>query len=343
MIKYQVNLNYRFDVSYSSDQWLQLIKTLVDEMGFDDSAAFDMAMELQNHERTSRELTISEFETIMDDQLWPPLHQLILSNQWIKDMNVKVHLVKRQNHCTVTIQCDLDDAERRELIREKVDQLAALQMQSFTSADLNIQEMEALFGSMLLNDLVAQKTKQYFLRGDWQNCFREAEELIITQLLAKVQIDHKHYEEVITLLTKETPCLLLPDLSGDRLRAELGGLSHLIVGNLTLMQPMINRNPDDHIEPAHVLKYLVLTSIIIDRLENTIPNPAYHAGSKGTRTSGRLSAQPKTTKTTKKRKKVMKAAASQGKGKTKKSTTKKSLKKKSLKKKVTKRTTKKRT
>jgi hypothetical protein len=96
--------------------------------------------------------------------------------------------------------------------------------------------------------------------------------------------------------------VLLPHLAGTRLKQELDGLGHLCAGALELLQPL---QVD---APGQVLKSLVLIGMLLERLENAIPNPAAAGRVPRKKASGRRTGTGKAKRKTVRRGATRKAA-----------------------------------
>ncbi len=276
MEKYQIDQSFRLEPAFGLEDWKGILAAVIDQMAYDEDTLFEIIMEDSQLKRRTEEKPWRHVNTFMAPEVWESFHQMMLSNHWIKGMNIKFHLVKRPDHLNLSIKCGLDDMAQRQRVEEKIQSLLQPAVPSSrTVSRPTVEDLEALFGAMLLTESVATPTKGQFLRGDMQACLKTAQNLILEELHQKTGLAKDHYYEVINLFTQKTPYLLLPDLSGPRLREELESLGLLLVGTVSVMKAILDYKDSVLHDPPQILKYLVLTSMIMDRLENTVKNPAY--------------------------------------------------------------------
>ncbi len=276
MEKYQIDQSFRLEPTFGLEDWKAFLASVIDQMAYDEDTLFEMVTEDSQLRRRLDEVPWGELSGYLTPALWDSFHQMVLSNHWIKGMNIKFHLVKRPDHLNLSIKCGLDDMAQRQMLEDKIQYLLIAAQSPKGMSGPTVEDLEALFGAMLLTESVAAKTKNSFMKGDMQSCLKAAKDIILDALFSKTGISRGRTFEVINLFTQQTPYLLLPNLSGPRLRDELEGLAHLLVGTVSVMKAILDYK--DHVlkEPPQILKYLVLTSMIMDRFENTVKNPAYH-------------------------------------------------------------------
>jgi hypothetical protein len=170
----------------------------------------------------------------------------------------------------------MNDAGRRKaLVRQINNQLVSNQTETAASASAHNQERDRLFGAMLLTGSVVQQTRQSFMAGDFRGSLAAARELLDERLgkIFPASLDWK--KNMCEWLTQDPPPLLLPNVSGNSLRLELEGLSHLLTGSSILLDSLVRgpeRIPED---PAPVLKYLVLVSLLVEKLDSAESNPLF--------------------------------------------------------------------
>ncbi|MEW6516183.1 MAG: hypothetical protein AB1439_04675 [candidate division FCPU426 bacterium] len=263
-----LDLNYRLNLEFGPAQFVSLCRTVLDGMVFDEDTRLEAVLERVGGERSTWEGVSADLAGFLSESRWNDLHQIRLSNQWIKGMNVKISLVRRPDHQQIAIKGETPTPERRALVEQQV----AARLQA-SNRDSQEQERERLFGSMLMTKEIVDATRQAFLSG------RFAEALEAAGLRLKRRLEHLFHQseirpgDVVALLTQDPPLLLMPDLSGPRLKQELEGLGHLCAGALSLVRSL----PAG--EPGPVLKTLVLIGLLLERLENALPNPAPRKGS----------------------------------------------------------------
>jgi len=272
MSSHHLELDYRLKLDFCLSELIQIIGLAINEMGFDESTMYDLIIEKHDQDRVSCEITQSGIAGRLNNESWPDIHRIILTSYWIKDMNLKLDLVRRSDHVILNFKCEIEDAQRRAGMATEIEKLLAGLNRLESSAETHDQERERLFGAMLLEPGVVQLARQYFLAGDFQKSLTAASGLFMARLQKLLNVKLGNIKKINELLSQDPPRILFPDLSGIRLQRELKGLSGLITGCLTLLDPIIKGREPAPSDPALVLKYLVLISMIIERLEGGIPN-----------------------------------------------------------------------
>jgi hypothetical protein len=252
------------------------LETALSRFGFDEETLFDTVLEEGDGRRTEGETRRDRVVALFTEELWPGLRQVVLSNQWIKGMNLKVHWIRRLRGSTLTVTWDLDAPEKTaalavvlEAALEAFSHSACAQPESSQAA-----ELEHLFGSMLLVESVAAASREAFLNGDFRACLAAAHRVLEKRLGVLLGAPVKRMGDLEELFRREPPCFLLPELSGSRLHVELTGLVHVLMGLELLLQPLLQGREKAPADPAPVLKKLVLISLLVERLETATRNPA---------------------------------------------------------------------
>jgi|GEM_PF-3830770 len=269
---YQMELNYRLGPGFGAVEWSRLVNLVLAQMGFDDETHFELVLERNNGERQAFELMAGEFAHYLNPGVWPDLHQVILSNQWIKDMNVKLHLVKRGDHATISVKLDLAENGRRRQLAAAIQSLLAGSEAEEAFAPYH-QERERLFGALLLTASGANKTRSSFLAGDFRAALSAGWALLQDRLKGVLPYRPGLEHRILEFLKQDPPTMLFPNLAGPQLRQELDGLAHLLTGFLTLLRPVVEGKDKQSEDPAVVLKCLVLLSLLVERIEAMVPNP----------------------------------------------------------------------
>lgn len=273
MSAYQVALDYRLKQAWGVTQFIALARWLMDEIGFDEGARYDLAWERPGEERTTQETTAAGLAQLLLPSVWPALHQLVLVNHWIKGLNFKLHLVQREGEGALSIKFDIADAAARERLVRRLNERLASQCQDTPGfAGPSNAERDRLFGSLLVNERVATAARTPFLAGDFYGSLQAAMRVLEDRLHQLTPgAEGKGLKAAALRLCREPACLLLPDRSGQRLRQELEGLSHLALAISQLSEPLL-RGQSRALDPAPVLKRLVLISLLLEQLENASVN-----------------------------------------------------------------------
>lgn len=270
----QINLNYRVSASFGPNQLDALLRLAHDSMGFDEDTRYDLTIQKNDGERIMAEIAVPELEGNIHSGVWGAIHQIIISSQWIKGMNLKLTLVRRQDYHTLSLKGELETAEARAVFAKKIEGHLAGVRVSDSGAGSTDQERERLFGSMLMTETILRATRQSFLAGQFDASLAAASSLLQDRLGKLLGITVKKPGDIAHLLAQEPPRLLFPDLSGSRLQLELAGLGSLCAGALTLTQPVVAGGESAPEDPARVLRCLVLFGMLLERLEVATPNPA---------------------------------------------------------------------
>jgi hypothetical protein len=288
MGNHHFELVYHLKLGFGPAELIKIIGLAIEEMGFDESTLYDLIIEKSDHDRISCESAQSEIAGRLNNEAWPDIHRIILTSCWIKDMNLKIYLVRRSDNVVLNLKGEMEDAERRERMAEEIEKSLTAFGQLESSAETHDQKRERLFGAMLLEPGVVQSARQPFLAGDFRKALTAASGLFVARLQNLLNVKLGEVEKINELLTQDPPRILFADLSGTRLQKELKGLSGLVTGCLTLLDPIIKGREPAPGDPALVLKFLVLISMIIERLEGGIPNPAAGAASAKTGKKSKL-------------------------------------------------------
>ncbi|MBN1595710.1 hypothetical protein JW933_07285, partial [candidate division FCPU426 bacterium] len=264
----QIELNYRLSNAFGPNDLIRIFSLAVETIGYDEETPFDLIIQKNNDERLLLEITPLDVNTYVHTKLWASIHQIIFSNHWIKGMNVKMQLVRRPEHCSLSVKCEMEDMERRTLFINKLEEQLAKELRLSGGGATTEQERERLFGSMLMTEAVIKVTRKSFLEGDFKTGITAAVKLLQERLGVLLKKRVKDPREVLTLADEETPLLIFPDLSGKQLQHELAGLGYLCAGILTLARPDAQGKKTVPEDPARVLKLLVLVGMILERLDS---------------------------------------------------------------------------
>lgn len=270
-LKLQFRLSRKFDV----DRLVDLLGFIMDSMQFDEDMKYDLAVEKDGKDGAVQEISRSEIGENLTPQMWPGIHQVRFSNQWIKGLNVKLNLVKREDHSVLEITGEFENLAVRERLGNEISVRLESQMSSEDHAHPYFQEQERIFGSWLLAPSIAAQARPFFSSGDVGQALTAAYEVygrLVRKLLRVAPTETARLEAI---LTQNPPPLIFPELSGNRLRLELKGLAQLMLGMQTWLQPKLKKPEDLPADPAAVLKYLVLLSLLVERLESAALNPAF--------------------------------------------------------------------
>jgi len=247
-------------------------------MMLDEETRYALELEQASGERQELELKRSELRRWVHAQMWPHIHQLRFANPWIKGMHVKLHFIRRPGQAVLSLRGEIESVDLRKRLTASVATQVLACQQSEAALRTHLQERERLFGSMLLAESVVRHARQPFLNGDFLGCLRAAYRIFTSRLEQLLGVAPDDLADVEALLTQDPPRLLLPDLSGKRLRRELDGVAKLISGVTLLLGPHLSASAEAFTDPAPVLKHLVLISLLIERLESATPNPTVGAG-----------------------------------------------------------------
>ncbi len=265
-----LELNFRLSPDFGAADFLAVADELWNKVGFDEETHYELMAEDAQGGRLEDEILHQDLGRLLDQALWSRLHLLLLSNQWIKGMNAKLQVVRRQDHSLFNLKLDLDrPGAGGELAAWLQERLARWQRPEEKSGR-SPAEHERLFGAMLLHESVAGQARQLFLQGDFQGSLLAAYR-VLTRLAER--LGSASLGGLEQWLTQEPPRVLFPELSGRALRLELEGLGKLAGGLSTLLDPVLTGR-QKLTDPAPALKYLVLISLLVERLESAAPNPA---------------------------------------------------------------------
>lgn len=319
----QIDLNFRVNPAFGPGQLNALLRLAHDSMVFDEDTRYDLTIQKNDGERVSAEIALPELENHAHDGTWGSIHQIIISNHWIKGMNLKLTLVRRQDFHTLSLKGELETAEMRGTFTKKIDgHLAGVQVgeNGGNSAD---QERERLFGSLLMTETIVRATRKSFLAGQFGASLSAANALLRDRLEKLLGVTVKKPTDLAHQLAEDPPRLLFPDLSGSRMQLELAGLGSLCAGALMLTQPVVEGRQTAPDDPARVLRCLVLFGMLLERLEVATPNPAAKKKNPVKAKSGPVRAKKavkstsraKTKRTVKKSPSKSRVSKSKGKGK----------------------------
>lgn len=287
-------LTQRINTEVSLADFMAFLEAALAQFDFDDDILFETVLEESDGRRREGETRRDQLSLLFTPDLWPALHQVILSNQWIKGMNVKIHWVRRAHGATLNVTWDLDAPGKARAVSEALEEsLGALGRES-QAAELSSQaeDLERLFGSMLLADNVAGAARDPFLQGDFRSALTAAHRVLVKRLEVLLGAPVRKMGDLEELFNREPPCLLLPELSGPRLQVELSGLARLLTGLELLLQPLLRGRDQVSADPGMVLKKLVLISFLAERLETAVRNPAAVQPSKTGKPRARSSRSP---------------------------------------------------
>lgn len=273
----QFDLSYRLRPEFGASQFVELCQTVLDSLVFDEEVRLELMLEKNTGERNTLDLTAAELSSRLPDSAWPDLHLVQVSNQWIKGMNVKISLVRRPDHQQVTLRGETSNAEHKPLLERRVAAQLGQEQEK---------ERERLFGSMLMTPEIVEATRQAFLAGHFSEAMSAASQQLQQRLVHLLRRESFRPGEVVALFAQDPPRVLLPHLAGSRLKQELEALGHLCAGALSLRADA----------PAQVLKSLVLVGMLLERLENAIPNPAAAGGPAARKKALRRGGTTKTTR-----------------------------------------------
>jgi len=268
-----IELNYRLNTLFGPNEFIELVNLAIENIGFDEETQFDLVIQRNTDERLLLEVTPLTMGQHITLQSWPDIHQIIFSNHWIKGMNLKIQLVRRQEYFSLSVKCEMEDPDRRTQFINKLEEQLAKQLRVDTSSDASEQDRERLFGSILMTEPIIQATRQAFLAGDFRNVLAAATNLLNERIENLLKQRLKNAADVQEYFSQEPPRLIFPDLSGKQLHSELVGLGCLSAGILTLVKPIIQGKQPAPEDPARILKCLILISMLLERLEGAAPNP----------------------------------------------------------------------
>jgi len=274
MSAHPIDLTYRLGVSFNARELRNLIELIQKEMEFDEETRYDLILEDYGGQRAEHEIQSPALGQFLTPEAWPDLHQFFFSNHWIKDMNLKLSLVKRSTGITLIVKGEVERSETAKQLTTNLEQTIRAFQQSETAACAYRQERERLFGSMLLAKSVVEQAREPFLTGDYISSLRAAHQVTAELSERLLRVKPSQLDKLQQILSQNPPRILLTDRSGRRLRSELNGLARLMAGAQILLEPMLKGQEPAPTDPAVVLKYLVLISLIAERLESGTPNPA---------------------------------------------------------------------
>lgn len=271
MTAHALDVTSRLGTDFQARELIRLIEIIREEMGFDDETRYDLVLEYGDGRRGEYEIRAAELSWHLASADWPQLHQLLFSNHWIKDMNVKVSLVKRPGGVTLSVKGEIDRQDAVHRLTEAIRQRVWAQTRACADA---LQERERLFGAMLLAKSVSDRTRASFLQGDFLGTLRGAYDTLAELQRRLLAVNPQRLRDLEARLAQDPPRILLPDRSGLRLRLELNALARLMSGTGLLLTPILSGKEPSPADTAVVLKYLVLISLLVERLEAATANPA---------------------------------------------------------------------
>ncbi len=278
MAAHAFELSYRLGAGFQGQELCALIAQVVKEIGFDESTRYDLTLDGADGQRVEEEGSVAENEQVLLTRPWAGLHQVQFANQWIKDMNVKLTVVRRPGGSVVTLRGETDRPEAARRMTAALDRQLQAWQQSETACLQHQQERERSFGAMLLAPSVAGPVREPFLRGDYAGALLAAGRVLSALVERRLGLRLSDSRTLSTALTSRPPKLLFPDRSGAGLQHELDALSHLFAGVSQLLRTYTGDGSSLPSEPSQVLKVLVLVSLLVERLESATPNPAARAG-----------------------------------------------------------------
>lgn len=277
MTAHPFELSYRLGEGFQARDLCALITQLVKEMGFDEGTRYDLTLDGIDGQRTEQEGAAAECERMLQARPWPELHQVQFANQWIKDMNVKLTVVRRTGGSVVTLRGVTDRPEAARHLTAALDRQLQAWQQSEAACLQHQQERERMFGAMLLAPSVAGPVREPFLRGDYAGALRASGRVLSLLVERRLGLRLDDVRGLASALTSRPPKLLFPDRSGAGLQRELDALSHLFAGVAQLLRTYTGDETSLPSEPSQALKVLVLISLLVERLESATPNPAARA------------------------------------------------------------------
>jgi hypothetical protein len=278
MSAHQMEMTKRLTAELSLKAFKGFLETVLDQIGFDEATVFDAVLEEENGHRMEYELQREALLGLIQEDQWPQIHKVLLSNQWMKGMNFKLHWIKRMQGSTLMIKWETTQSSTIKSTGAALEEaLNALEWTTHSAAAEcapQIEERERLFGAMLLTESVAARAKEPFLNGDFLGSLSAAYGILIGRLEELLGAHLERWEDLEIMFYQEPPCFLLPDLSGQRLQLELAAIARLWSGLELLLQPLLRGAEKAPEDPAGVLKKLVMISFLVERLEAAVPNPA---------------------------------------------------------------------
>jgi hypothetical protein len=287
-------LTKRLNTELNLAAFASFLDTALAHFGFEEDTLFDTVLEEGDGHRVEGETRSDQLVALFTPELWPRLHQVILSNQWITGMNLKLHWIRRLHGSALTVTWDWNAPEKTpsvaSVLAEGLERLG--EAKADPSASTPTEELERLFGAMLLTPNVAEASREAFLSGDFSFSLTAAHRVLEKRLGVLLGTPLEKIGNLEELFQQEPPCLLLPDLSGPRLQLELTGLARVLTGVELLLQPLLRGREAAPADPAAVLKKLVLISFLVERLETAVRNPAVEQRKLGRTGRGAATARP---------------------------------------------------
>jgi hypothetical protein len=268
---YQTEMTFR-GTALSTTQVLTLLTLIVDHMGFDDETRYELVLEGPGNQRQVIDTNRAQMAQHLQGSVWPEVHQLVLTNTWVKGLNFKLHIVRRHEGMAVSFKGEAPDR-----LSQRLAELLKTRLEEWQTADAGkagLIEHERIFGSLVLHPRIAAQCKQAFLAGDLRTALRNGWAVVLTGLdrcTGQKQSAPANWE---AFFLQQPPRVLLPDLSGASLRQELSGIAKLATGLQTLVEPYLKGAGLPTLEPALILKLLVVMSLLLERLETLVFNPA---------------------------------------------------------------------
>jgi hypothetical protein len=264
-----LDLSYRLGTDLQAAQFVRILDGVRQAMGFDEEARFDLTLEDQANQRTEFELAGSALARPLTEA-WAQLRYLVAANQWIKDMNIKLSLVRRSGGVVVVCKGETESQEQAERVVALLQQEVALLAQAGPGRKPAV-DRQLIFDAAPLAAGIAAQARETFLQGDFTGALRVALAVCEAQcrrLFPGAGLNPARLEAAIR---RQPPNVPKTEGAKRRPQREWNAFAKLLSGVLEFIAPRVRAGAKPFGDPAETIKYISLVSFLVGHLEACEP------------------------------------------------------------------------